>query len=43
MLKLLVKADGSKSTWSRVGAIVILLSVLSGFAFLGYLLPTLLW
>lgn len=43
VLKLLVEADGSRLTLSRLRAVIILLSALSAFAFLGYLLPTLLW
>ncbi len=43
VLKLLVEADGSRLTLSRLRAAVILLAALSGFAFLGYLLPTLVW
>lgn len=43
VLKLLVVADGSRLTLSRLRAAVILLAALSGFALLGYLLPTLVW
>lgn len=43
VLKLLVEADGSRLTLSRLRASVILLAALAGFAFLGYLLPTLVW
>ncbi|MGX1744628.1 hypothetical protein ACWIEX_24015 [Bosea sp. NPDC055353] len=43
LLKLLVQADGSRSTLSRLRAAFTLFAALSAFAFLGYLLPTLLW
>lgn len=43
LLKLLVQADGSRSTLSRLRAAFTLFAALSAFAFLGYMLPTLLW
>jgi len=39
VLKLIVEADGSRLTLSRLRAVIILLSALSAFAFLGYMLP----
>lgn len=43
VLKLLVRASSSRSSLGRLGALLILLAALSAFAFLGYLLPSLLW
>lgn len=43
LLKLLVQADGSRSTLSRLRAVMILIAALSVFAFLGYSLPAFLF
>ncbi len=40
LLKLLVRADASRSKLSRIGAWLTLLAVFSAIAFLGYLVPT---
>ncbi len=43
VLKLVVEVDGSRLALSRLRAATILVAALSAFAFLGYLLPTVVW
>ncbi len=43
LLKLLVQADGSRSTLSRLRAAIVLLAALSAFAIFGYSLPVFLF